>query len=255
MKPNSSLALVSMFVMCNVYGEIKNGYENQINGARETLKNLSALLWASDDLSLIQLREIKSKKQTVANYIAQYELTESLLKQFQIMAPDLYHEINEIKDNHGRSTDVYVKFILSEQATIQAGGITYLDQVPGDPHTYRSEYGEHTVSVKIWIMDNALFVLAHEMGHIKYQVPNLSYYVAYYKMTYPPAITEPNYIGHNINDPSGLSALSFHKRFCHAYSNSLKQKTSSLETPVNLFRHIRKRILSEILAENRLATL
>ena len=249
------LFLVSMFIICTVYGEIKNGYENQISSARESLKNLSALRWTSHDLSHIQLREIKSKTQTVWNYIAQYELTENLLKQFQILAPDLYHEINEIKDSRGRSTDVYVKFILREHAVVQAGGITYLNQVPGDQHAYRSEYGERTVSVKIWIMDNALFVLAHEMGHIKYQVSNLSSYVEYYKITYPPAFTEPNYIGHNINDPSGLSALSFHKRFCHAYANSSKQRNNPQETPANLFRHIRKRILSEILAENRLANL
>lgn len=244
-----------MFIICTVYGEIKNGYENQISSARESLKNLSALRWTSHDLSHIQLREIKSKTQTIWNYIAQYELTENLLKQFQILAPDLYHEINEIKDSRGRSTDVYVKFILREHAVVQAGGITYLNQVPGDQHAYRSEYGERTVSVKIWIMDNALFVLAHEMGHIKYQVPNLAGYMDYYKMTYRPGFTEPNYIGHNTNDPSGLSALSFHKRFCHAYSNSSKQRNNPQETPANLFRHIRKRILSEILAENRLANL
>ena len=249
------LFLVSMFIICTVYGEIKNGYENQISSARESLKNLSALRWTSHDLSHIQLREIKSKTQTIWNYIAQYELTENLLKQFRIIAPDLYQEINEIKDSQGRSTDVYVKFILREDASIQAGGITYLDQVEGDQHAYRSEYGERTVSVKIWIMDNALFVLAHEMGHIKYQVPNLAGYMDYYKMTYRPGFTEPNYIGHNTNDPSGLSALSFHKRFCHAYSNSSKQRNNPQETPANLFRHIRKRILSEILAENRLANL
>ena len=40
------------------------------------------------------------------------------------------------------------------------------------------------VSVKIWAVNKALFVLAHELGHVKYQVPHLASYINEYKKYY-----------------------------------------------------------------------
>ena len=56
--------------------------------------------------------------------------------------------------------------------------------------------------IRIWIMDNALTILSHELGHVKYQVPNLENYAKYYKETYGTSNNEA-YLGHNPSDPSG----------------------------------------------------
>ncbi len=81
-----------------------------------------------------------------------------------------------------------------------------MSQVKNDPDGYLSEYGDHTVSVKIWIVNNALLVLAHELGHVKYQVPHLAHYFEFYKKNYFGIMNDSNHIGHNPSDPSGKSA-------------------------------------------------
>ena len=52
-------------------------------------------------------------------------------------------------------------------------GITSLDYKEGDNDASYSEYGDRTVSITIWIMDNALTILSHELGHVKYRYPTL----------------------------------------------------------------------------------
>ena len=59
-----------------------------------------------------------------------------------------------------------------------------MDQSSDDKDAYQSEYGKFTVSVKVWIVPRALLVLAHELGHVKYQVPNLASYFEFYKKHY-----------------------------------------------------------------------
>ena len=105
-------------------------------------------------------------------YQSHYELTEELLKQFKHISPDLYNRIDSIRDAKGRFTDVYVKFIPREEASIMAAGITRMAQSDEDKDACFSEYGKHSVSVKIWISSKALLVLSHELGHVNYQVPN-----------------------------------------------------------------------------------
>jgi hypothetical protein len=117
-------------------------------------------------------------------YIAYYELTEQLLAQFRSIAPDLYHEIDTIKDDEGRSTDVYVKFMPEEEMKVSVSGTTNIAQAEEDGNAYHSEYGAHTVSVRIAIGKKSLGLLAHELGHVKYQVPYLVSYVKYYNMHY-----------------------------------------------------------------------
>ena len=100
------------------------------------------------------------------------------------MHRDLYNEIDTIKDIKGRAVNVFVKFIPTDATEVKAWGTTYMRQVENDQDGYLSEYGELTVSVKIWIVNNALLVLAHELGHVKYQVPNLANYFEYYRKNY-----------------------------------------------------------------------
>jgi hypothetical protein len=237
------------------FGEIKNGYAKGITAARESLKGLHALLKHEKEITSSQKKMIETKIKEVVNYIAYYELTENLLKQFRLIASDLYNEIDTIKDRQGRSTDVYIKFIPREQTRVQAWGITNIARVVGDSDAYYSEYGERSVSVKVWVVSKALEVLSHELGHVKYQVPNLASYLEYHKMNYRPGITEQNNIGHDPNDTSGKNATAFAKRYRENYYNHWKNGHNQFQSPLVLMENIRKEVHPETMVADPLARL
>ena len=64
--------------------------------------------------------------------------------------------------------------------TAGIAGTTNLGQDKKDPDTYESEYGTYTVSVRIVIGKKSLHLLAHELGHVRHQVPDLAAYYAFY---------------------------------------------------------------------------
>jgi hypothetical protein len=167
---------------------------------------------------------LESRLRDLIKYITYYEVTESLLKQLRAISPEIYHEIDTIKDRNGEVTDVYIKFIPEDEAPVQAWGVTGIAQAPGDENTYLSEYGERSVSIKVCAVPQALLVLSHELGHVKYIVANLATYKNYHARNYPPCSTESNHVGHNPNDPSGKSAYIFEKRFKASYYSWYSKK-------------------------------
>jgi hypothetical protein len=231
--------LAITFVAHNVVGEIKNGYERDIISARGSLKALTTMLHERSDWSSAERRTITSKIDYVQSILTYYELTENLLAQFKIVAPELYHEIDTIRDKKGRSVDVYVKFIPDDASSVSAWGATYIEQVEGDLDGYLSSYGPLTVSVKIWVVNKALTVLAHEFGHVKYQVPNLASYVVYHKQQYTQSSTAGT-IGHDTGDQSGRSAWEFEKLFQKSYARYGKGANKRFQSPVTLLSRIMK---------------
>lgn len=221
--------------------EIKNGYEKEIESIMRSLKGLKNILRDYPDLPLRERRKIQKGLKAMIDYVSYYELTEKLLHEFKSVAPALYNEIDSIKDGLGRPTDVYVKLIPKTQARVQAAGITCLGQQPDDMYAYSSEYGNGTVSVKIWIVAKALWVLAHELGHVKYQVPNLRSYIKFYRNNYLRKASDPNHVGHNHDDPSGKSATMFEMQFHEYYSLHLKAGYK-FESPLLLIGAIRKKV-------------
>ena len=163
-----------------------------------------------------------------------------------MIAPDLYAEIDTIRDGKGRPVNVYIKFVPINSTELQAWGTTYINQSETDSVAYCSEYGEHAVSVKIWIVNRALVVLSHELGHVKYQVPNLVSYLEYYKEHYSPNVDEYDILGHKPDDPSGRSAIQFERRFRKEYSNFLKMGSEKIEDPMAIMDAIRKNINKNI---------
>ena len=230
---------IILLMSCNTsLCEIRNGYEKDILILKESLKNLTELLIEDKDLTGIQRRQIESSVETLVNHISFYDLTENLLNQFKIIAPRLYAEIDTISDRKGRPVHVYVKFVPVDATKVKAWGITYLNQVENDKDAYRSEYGELTVSIKIWIVPKALLVLSHELGHVKYQIPNLASYMDFHKKCYNGELS--NYIGHNPHDPSGKTAVQTEKLFQKEYFFFLKNTSEKIQSPVILLTKIRK---------------
>jgi hypothetical protein len=240
-----SAALIFMIITCNnstVFSEIINGYEKDIFSMRQSLKHLTVLM-QEKTLTSDQRRKLKSTILVVVNNISYYELTENLLNQFKVMAPDLYEEISTITDSNGRAVNVYVKFIPRDATNVKAWGTTYINHAKNDNDTYVSEYGENSVSVKIWLVNKALLVLSHELGHVKYQVPNLATYLNYYQKHYNHNDDE-DCMGHNADDPSGKNALEYEKRFRRNIISFLKIDRQKLIDPIALQGKIKKHLSS-----------
>lgn len=231
--------LIIIFIAHTVVGEIKNGYEREIGDVRQSLKTMTVMLRDNRDWSSAERKSITSKITYLQRILACYQLTENLLVQFRLIAPELYLEIDTIRDKRGRAVDVYVKFIPHDATSISAWGATYIDQLENDVDAYRSSYGPFTVSIKIWIVNKALLVLAHELGHVKYQVPNLAAYVAYHRSQYVGSNTAGS-IGHNVGDRSGRSAEQFEKMFSKSYTRYVKGSTKRFQNPVTLLGRIRR---------------
>lgn len=235
-----SVSIVSLEI---APGAIKNGYV-EIENARKSLNSLKSITLSTTNLPPEQRRKVEGTIKSLTDYITYFELTEELLGQFRLTAVELYKEIDSIRDKNGKLTDVYIKFIPKAAADIQHPGSTYLIYRDGDDTSY-SEYGPHTVSVKVWIMDTSLSILAHELGHIKFEVPNLADYNNYHKVSYRAINNESNYLGHRPSDPSGQSAFAYEKRFSEnrkAYLRSTQQKQTS---PFQMLTEIRERIKTE----------
>ena len=219
---NYCLHILMFILTCHaVFGEIKNGYEKNISGTKQSLTILRARLLEDESMTPAHRRKIQSTIATLVDHVAYYDLTEGLLSQFKTIAPELYAQIDTISDRLGRPVDVYVKFVPVDATSVKAWGLTYIDQSSDDKDAYQSEYGKFTVSVKVWIVRRALLVLAHELGHVKYQVPNLASYLEFHKEHYTnmPARTS---MGHDVDDPSGQWASQFGKTFQKKYVDFLK---------------------------------
>jgi len=232
------LICVLLFACGSVLGEIKNGYEKNIEQTRESLTYLQNLL-ENTDLPVFRRHKVEASIQILVNHISYYELTENLLSQYQIIAPRLFSEIDTITDRLGRPVDVYVKFVPIDATEVKAWGITQVSQMENDKDAYVSEFGPFTVSIKVWIVSRALLVLSHEFGHVKYQVPNLASYLEFHKMHYKDTGMS-TFIGHSPNDPSGQSANDFGNIFKQTYANFLKTGNERAQSPAVLLTKIKR---------------
>jgi hypothetical protein len=239
---NYCLYILLFCITCHaVFGKIKNGYEKNINASKESLEILRARLLEDRNMAPVQRRKIQSTIATFVNHISYYGLTESLLDQFKTIAPGLYAEIDTLRDRLDRPVNVYVKFVPAEGTDVKAWGTTYMDQLDNDKDGYQSEYGEFTVSVKVWIVPRALLVLAHELGHVRYQVPNLASYFEFYKRRYDNTPVT-NSMGHDIDDPSGKLANHFGRTFQKYYVDFLKMSTEKFKNPLDLLARLKKNL-------------
>jgi hypothetical protein len=231
-----------LFTWQCLFGEIRNGYELEINQVKASLKSLQDLLSRDASLTFTQRSEMKTSIDKLIAYISYYELTEGLLAQFRTIAPDLYQEIETLTDGTGHKVTVYVRFASEQEMQHGASGTTNIAHLESDKTIYTSEYGPYTVSIKIASVNKALLLLAHEFGHAKYQVPNLATYFVYYSVYYQNGTFRSSYIGHNSNDASGRQALIYENAFRERYTRFLRTTTDKLGTPVALLQEIRKAI-------------
>lgn len=240
MKTIYFIIVLSVLSFSHSSGRIKNGYETQLQSMKASLQKLNLLLLEGKDISLAQRLRVKSKIENLIIYISCYELTEELIRQLRMVSPGMYLEVDSIKDRRGRPTDVYVKLLPREKSRIHFPGVSFFKQAPMDEDANLSEHGEYSVSVDIWIGDNSLFLLSHELGHVKYVIPNLATYSKFYYNHYPKEREDMNCIGHHGRDQSGKYANAFEKRFVEDKGSYFQSGGKKPESMSSLFNRIKK---------------
>jgi hypothetical protein len=224
---------------CFVFGKLRNGYEHQLRDCEQSLRDLQLEL-LKDGLSASLRKKVKSRLEMLRNYIVHYQLTNELLDQLKEVCPEIYYEMDVLKDKKGRPTDVYVKLITKTESIIDLVGSSFFKQADDDKDRNVSEYGEGTVSVKLLVAEHSLRILCHELGHVKYVVPNLASYARFYETHYSSSALSINTVGHSVLDASGNLASQFERKFQKSYSSYLKNGGSRPESLSSLRQKIRK---------------
>ena len=229
---------------------IRNGYASKADQVENALCKLRTTL-ASNTLSAYEKKSIRDRMRKMVLYLAFSDATDALLAQFKAISPELYDRIDSLKDAKSRPVDVYVKIILREKATIMAAGVTRMLALEDDRDACSSEYGRQTVSIEIWAFASTLITLAHEMGHVAYQVPNFAQYLAYYQSKYHHPDIQADCMGHEPDDNGGRMAILFEREFKHDRALWINDTVEPLHldsAPV-LVLDAQKRISSELLPE------
>lgn len=243
MKTYALSILLNLLVLSTLSGKIINGYNSGINTAHEGLRKLSALIIGDSTLTITEKNRMYDHLDRQRVFILYHELTERLLQQFRIVSPGIYYQVDSIKDAQGRPVDVYVKFLPMEKMNGSIAGGTNVPMEDGD--AYSSSYGLHTVSVQIVLGNDALSLLAHEFGHVTYQVPNIATYRKFYSKQYQRLTNDSEAIGHHHTDPSGQKAFEFQRRFRIEYDRNSKDQ--KFYRPIALLQEISKDMQGKLL--------
>jgi hypothetical protein len=223
MTTKTSLLLITLILVgfSQLSGKIRNGYEARIAGARTSLSKLHAML-LDPCVPVEKKQKVRKEIDMLTKFVSCHELTAQLLVQLRTVCPGIYHEIDNIVDKRGRATDVYVKLVPEEDVRIPLRGASYFSRASVDEDANCSEYGNFTVSVNVQILGNALLILCHELGHVRYVVPNLASYRDFYATHYNQQRQNLSYIGHHSQDESGKSANAFMRRYVKAKGHYIK---------------------------------
>jgi hypothetical protein len=157
------------------------------------------------------------------------------------VSPSIFWDIENIRDSKGRPTDVYIKLIPADKARVNLKAATFVSQSELDRDASCSEYGPFSASVEICIRDNSLFLLSHELGHLKYIIPNLVVYKEFYNTAYGRARSyNLPYIGHNPRDKSGRLARQFEERYRADEKNYNRNLVGELQDFVALYSRLKR---------------
>lgn len=240
MKKNYLLVAFLVISFVPLFGKIKNGYESQLLNAKESLRVLTSLLLQGKDITLAKKQKMKYEIDNLTSYILYYELTEELLHQLKKVSPEIFYEIDNLRDKRGRPTDIMVKFIPKALAAVPLRAASFFAKSPIDEDACHSSYGEYTVAIDISLCEKSLALFCHELGHVRYIVPNLASFRTFYYNKYSSADFVNQLIGHHSHDPSGHSANVFERRFCKDNSARVRRGGEKLESPFSILRKIRK---------------
>lgn len=204
--------------------EIRNGFVPELKRCQSALNFLDAEL---SDPQINEKRKkdfLRLKRQFTlqqGSALKLFQRTEEIIHDLWDISPGIMSQVDNLRDANGVITHVYVvvDFHLGSRDGIR--GVTNLGFSKNDDNTYASRFGDHSVEVRVNGGPNAIVLLAHELGHVIYQVPNLKSYVKFYRGHYN---NKPGAKGHHADDPSHHSVLQVMNRFYRDYSVRLSEE-------------------------------
>ncbi|MGC3945803.1 MAG: hypothetical protein QM762_14980 [Chryseolinea sp.] len=235
---NICLWIALLLLSHSGHAEIRNGYADEITGAWSSLQHLTNLL-QQQFLTAAERKKLEDGIRKTTDQIVYYELTQQLLAEFRFVSPDLYNEIDTLKDYKGRSAIIYVKFVPDENSRGTSHGMTCITRMT-DAGDVKSQETGISLLIEVRIMRKALVVLAHEFGHVRYVLPHLSTYLQYYERTYWQLTSDPDFAGHDENDVSGKSAEEYAKRYRESRFQHWRNDHNKSASPIALTNNIRK---------------
>jgi hypothetical protein len=236
------ILILSFISLSNLLAKIKNGYVDENESNRSSLEKVKFLLANDISASFGERLKMKLAIDDLTNAITCYALTEELLSQFRIISPGLYQQIDSLKDKRGRQTDVYVRIVTRATAQVKLRAATFFKYGMGDEDACYSKFGANSVSIDILVDNNALFLLSHEFGHVRYVLPNIKVYAIFYDKQYGKGKVDLNFIGHSRHDESGKYANAFQKRFLRDKQFYVENGGKKPESMFTLFVAERKKL-------------
>lgn len=231
-----------MFALQSVFARIINGYEKDIDKARLSIRYLRQLLEENPHYSRKHRRTLEDKVNELTTVLVYHHVTDTLLSKFKRIAPELYSSVDCLSDHKGRMVDVYVKFIPRSKARIKSFGLASFGISHDGNEICLSEYGENSVSVNIWILNNSLAILSHEFGHLQYIIPNLKGYTKYYEGTYVNSPLSSSSLGHDCTDAGGRTAARYEGLFRSQYRQYVLKDQNEKIIPFSLLKPARQRV-------------
>jgi hypothetical protein len=249
MKVLCATVLFILVIFSESESKIINGYEHNIADVIRELRFLLNLQIGEIDhldgteewsnLSKTQQEIVPAKIEKLIEHLNYYQLTQELIDEFRSICPDIYSEVNNIKNHDSVSTDVYIKVLPANHQIRAVSGATMISRDVKNPHVCVSEYGRNSVSVLVCLNKIALKVLAHELGHVKFIVPNLNRYLNYCSKRYQ--YHEPNIVqfNHQASDMGSRTVIEYERRFKLANVKYRHSSKSVMFAPKKRLKEIR----------------
>ncbi len=173
-------------------------------------------------------RELKRAESNLKNVDRLYQKSEQAINDLKENNPELYEKLDNLQDPGGTEVDGYDETVDNLETGVTdefhvsqtADGLSSVkpDVDYGSYYSVKSKHGPNTVSIRL---NSYLFKpgarLAHEGGHITYNVAFLKYYYLNWVLKRP----KGSIGGHGAGNPSGINAIDEEKIY---NKNAKKEK-------------------------------
>ncbi|HLP96409.1 MAG TPA: RHS repeat-associated core domain-containing protein [Saprospiraceae bacterium] len=196
----------------NGYQEARDHASDRLNMAKENLNSYSG----EDKKALKKLkREVKDAQRAFDRIDAKYQSVETAIRDLKEYNSQEYKDLNSLQDAEGNFVNVYIQeedhladdngqTLSGKTETLPDRVLEIINAETGDKKlvaSVQSRHGSNTATIVINSNEPSKGeTLAHEGGHVLYNVPNLATYLLWRK-------ANPNKDGHAKGDPSGERAF------------------------------------------------
>jgi hypothetical protein len=179
-------------------------------------------------------KDLRKLKKEYEKINIKFTETEELIRDIQIIDPQLYEKVSNLTNAEGTLTHVYVRYTNRTSGEIRylfegqfkAFGYTSVIQDKKNENVCTSYFGANTINVIVCKGSDEKFVLAHEFGHVLFIVPNLKEYILF-SQDRNNSLDPVTHTGHNAYDPSNETVKSVEDSFSGKYKDYRAQEKNN----------------------------